>query len=152
MLGGAIVAAHAESALAAHRGDLHDIAAVLFDHMGQYIAAAQVGALELGVDDIVPGLLVHFRNGDHGRVAGVVDQYVDLTEGLHDLVHHALHGGRLAHIAFDADGLDAHGFKALHGIVHGRFGGQVIRKGTLIFADIGNGDIRTFFGQAAGDG
>jgi hypothetical protein len=74
------VPAHSESALAAYGRYLYDVAAVLLDHMRQHIATAQIGPLELGVDNIVPGLFVHLRNGDHGRVSGVFDQNIDFTE------------------------------------------------------------------------
>ena len=152
VFGGAVMAAHTESTLSSNGGDLHDVAALLFDHVGQDIATAQKGAFQLGVDDILPGLLVHLRNGDHGRVAGIVDQDIDLAEGIHHLSDHFFHVGGLAHITFDADRLDTHGFNALDGFIHARFGGHVVGNGFLIFADIGNGDIRPFFCQATGDG
>jgi hypothetical protein len=142
---------HAKTALSADRRDLDDIAAVLLDHVGQHKPATQVGSLQLGVDDCVPGLFIHFRNGHHGGVAGIVDQNIYLAEGFDNLGHHGFDIGGLAHVALDADRLAAHGLNAFHGLIHRSHGGHVIRDGIHVFTDVGNGDVRAFFSQAAGN-
>ena len=103
--------------------------------------AAQEDALEVEVDDLVPGLLA--EDGEVGRLSmradyspGVVDEDVDLAEGSDRGRYHLLHlraAGDVAqaHQPFAARRLDE--TQRLLGLRH---------------ADVGDGDLGAFFREA----
>ena len=100
-LGGRIGGGVGVAFLAGDRGDIGDAAVVPLDHAGDDRLAAIERAGEVDADHLVPLLgRVLPGLGDRPGDAGVVDEDVDLAEGVKRLVAGALDGG----IVGDVDG------------------------------------------------
>ena len=89
------------------RRHVDDRAAFLADHDRGDRLGAQVGALQVDVDGLVPVVLGRLEQalGDHH--AGIVDQHVDAAVAGHRLVDQAPDVGAAGHVRRDRDGIPA---------------------------------------------
>ena len=79
-LGGGVVGLAGVAAGADHRGDVDDAAAARLHHAAHHRARQAEDRLQVGVDHLVPVLVLHAQRQVVARDAGVVDQDGDVAE------------------------------------------------------------------------
>ena len=105
-----------------HAADVDDAAVPLAHHQLAGSLAAEEGAFQVGVDDLVEVLFLHAQDELVGGDAGVVHQHIQSAEGLGGGVHQGLAGGGVGDVRLQGDGL--------HPIGAAVFGGLFRRSGT----------------------
>lgn len=121
------------------RGD-DEGALLLLAEMETDGTGAVEGAGQVGVDDLVPSLDARIQDAGIGRPARVGDEDVDPAELLDDLGDELLDVGVVADVALVGLGLDAVLFLEVLRVLDAALGAR----------RVGDGDVGTHFGAAAG--
>ncbi len=102
-------------------------------------------SLQVHVDDRVPFLLGHVHQHPITQDAGIVDQHVEIPEGLHRGVDQALRAFPRRHTVSVGDGFAAHSFDLLDHLFGRR---KVAAAAVDVAAEVVDDHLRTVRGQA----
>lgn len=102
-------------------------------------AGAVEGAVQVRIDDLVPGLDGGVQDAGVGGPAGVGDEDVDAAEILDDVVDQLLDVAVIAHVALVGFGFDAVLLLQFFGVLDAAFGSR----------GVGDGDVSAHFGAAS---
>ena len=106
-LGGADVGPAGPALEGVEPRDVHDTAPAVLDHRRHHRLTAEVGTVEIDRRDRPPLLQANLGEGAGLSESGVVDQYVDASEGLHRPVDHGVDLLLHANVRQGGDGPDA---------------------------------------------
>ena len=127
-----------------------DVAAALFQHVGDHGLAGVPHALDVHIDVEVAGGVVHLLKGSQTAHTGVAAGHVDFAEGVHALLGGCVHLGTVGHVGHHGDDLAAVFLaQLLGGLFHA--GIQVDHDQLCAVFCVGNGNALTQTGRCAGN-